>query len=157
WSAAGPDSPKRAGYPAYVDRGSAESPRGVHAIRVLQNKKDFTIDSLIAAAYDSFLPEFDRLIPRLLDAYDKTPDGTAAKQQVVEQMALLRAWDRRWSVDSVPTSLAVYWGERLGMRPDGATPEQLLQALAAASEKLTADFGTWKTPWGEINRFQRIT
>jgi acyl-homoserine-lactone acylase len=22
---------------------------------------------------------------------------------------------------------------------------------------LTADFGTWNTPWGEINRFQRIT
>src|SRR5262249_9576534 len=33
----------------------------------------------------------------------------------------------------------------------------LLQSLAAASDKLTADFGTWKTPWGEINRFQRIT
>ena len=38
-----------------------------------------------------------------------------------------------------------------------ATPEQLLESLAAASEKLTADFGTWKTPWGDINRFQRIT
>jgi acyl-homoserine lactone acylase PvdQ len=34
---------------------------------------------------------------------------------------------------------------------------QLLQALVAASEKLTADFGTWKTPWGDINRFQRLT
>ena len=29
-------------------------------------------------------------------------------------------------------------------------------AGAAASDKLTADFGTWKTPWGDINRFQRI-
>jgi acyl-homoserine lactone acylase PvdQ len=35
--------------------------------------------------------------------------------------------------------------------------EQLLQALAAASDRLQADFGTWKTPWGEINRFQRLT
>ena len=25
----------------------------------------------------------------------------------------------------------------------------------AASDRLTADFGSWKTPWGEINRFQR--
>ena len=33
----------------------------------------------------------------------------------------------------------------------------MLQALAAASDKLTADFGTWKTPWGDINRFQRLT
>ena len=30
-------------------------------------------------------------------------------------------------------------------------------ALAAASDTLTADFGTWKTPWGNINRFQRLT
>ena len=37
-----------------------------------------------------------------------------------------------------------------------APAEQLLQALAAASDKLAADFGTWKTPWGDINRFQRI-
>ncbi len=35
-------------------------------------------------------------------------------------------------------------------------PEQLLQSLAAASDKLKADFGTWKTPWGDINRFQRL-
>ena len=31
-----------------------------------------------------------------------------------------------------------------------------MTSLAAASEKLAADFGNWKTPWGEINRFQRI-
>jgi acyl-homoserine lactone acylase PvdQ len=35
--------------------------------------------------------------------------------------------------------------------------ERLLQALAAASDKLTADFGSWRTPWGDINRFQRLT
>jgi acyl-homoserine lactone acylase PvdQ len=33
----------------------------------------------------------------------------------------------------------------------------LLTALATASDKLTADFGTWRTPWGQINRFQRLT
>jgi acyl-homoserine lactone acylase PvdQ len=36
------------------------------------------------------------------------------------------------------------------------TPEQRLAALAAASDSLTADFGSWKTPWGNINRFQRL-
>ena len=34
---------------------------------------------------------------------------------------------------------------------------QHLEALAAASDKLAADFGSWRTPWGDINRFQRIT
>jgi acyl-homoserine lactone acylase PvdQ len=35
--------------------------------------------------------------------------------------------------------------------------EKLLQSLASASDRLTADFGTWKMPWGEVNRFQRLT
>ena len=56
WSAAGPSSPKKADFPAYVENGQRESARGLHAIRVLENKKDFTLDSLIAAAYDSYLP-----------------------------------------------------------------------------------------------------
>ena len=68
WSAAGPDSPKREDYPAYVETGTSETPRGVHALRVLEHEKDFTIDSLIAAAYDSYLPAFAQTIPALVKA-----------------------------------------------------------------------------------------
>jgi acyl-homoserine lactone acylase PvdQ len=157
WSAAGPSSPKRADYPSYVDRGNEESARGVHAIRVLQNKKDFTVDSLIAAAYDTQLPAFDTLLPPLVKAYDGLPEGHALKAKVAEPIQMLRDWDHRWSVTSVPTSLAVYWGERIGNRVNSASPEQLVQALADACDTLTKNFGTWKTPWGDINRYQRLT
>jgi acyl-homoserine-lactone acylase len=157
WSAAGPDSPKKADYPAYVEKGLEESPRGVHALRVLEERKDFTIDSLIAAAYDSHLPAFQDQIPVLLAAWDGTPASSPLKEKLAEQIALLRGWDYRWSVTSIPTSLAVYWGETIGNRLSTATPEQVVQALATASDKLTSDFGTWKTPWGDINRFQRVT
>jgi acyl-homoserine-lactone acylase len=34
--------------------------------------------------------------------------------------------------------------------------DTLLDALVGAVDTLTQVFGTWKTPWGEINRFQRI-
>jgi acyl-homoserine lactone acylase PvdQ len=168
WSAAGPSSPKRADFPAYVDSGN-ESARGQHAVRVLQGKKDFTLDSLIAAAYDSFLTWFEKPIPALIKAWDQTPASDPLKVKTSEQIALLRAWDLRWSVSSVPTSLAVFWGDDIQRRvrrtglsatdyiASEATAEQLLQSLSAASDKLTADFGTWKTPWGEINRFQRLT
>jgi len=116
WSAAGPNSPKKADYPAYVDRGVEESPRGFHALRVLDKKKDFTLDSLIAAAYDSYLPAFDVLMPRLLKAYDAAPASHPLKAKLSEQITALRAWDYRWSTSSVPTALAVYWGEELGRR-----------------------------------------
>jgi acyl-homoserine-lactone acylase len=173
WSAAGPNSPKKADYPAYVDRGIEESPRGFHALRVLDRKKDFTLDSLIAAAYDSYLPAFDALMPRLLRAYDQAPAASPLKGQVSEQIKALREWNYRWSATSVPTALAVYWGEELGRRvgdearkagvtadhymANSATADEQLQALAAASDKLVHDFGSWKTPWGDINRFQRLT
>jgi acyl-homoserine-lactone acylase len=37
------------------------------------------------------------------------------------------------------------------------TPAQKLAALTAAVERLEREFGSWRTPWGEINRFQRLT
>ena len=156
WSAAGPNSPKRADYPAYVDRGREESPRGAHAIRVLQDKKDFTVDSLIAAAYDSYLPWFAARVPELVKAWEQAAESDPLKQPLAGQIAALRDWDYRWNAASVPTSLAVYWGEEVGRRGDHPTPAQMLQALSTASEKLMRDFGTWKTPWGEINRYQRV-
>jgi acyl-homoserine-lactone acylase len=172
YSAAGPDSPKQKDFPSYVEQG-VESPRGVHAIRVLGSKKDFTIDSLIAAAYDSYLPAFADLVPPLVKAYDDAKDSDPLKTKLADPIKALREWDFRWSATSVPTSLAVFWGEEIGQRSkvdpddenltvydyirDHTTGEQKLQALATASDKLAADFGMWNTPWGDINRFQRLT
>ena len=157
WTAAGPSSRKASDFPVYVEMSREESPRGVHAVRVLENRKDFTIDKLIAAAYDSYMPAFAEMIPKLVRAYDDAPAGNPLKAKVADQMKLLRDWDYRWSITSVPTSLAVFYGEELGRRAAGATPDQMLQALATASDKLAADFGKWNTPWGDINRFQRLT
>src|SRR6185369_13442622 len=131
WSAAGPESLKRDAFPSYVDRGTEESPRGKHALRVFPGKTDFTVDSLLAAAYDSYLPYFAEEIPPLVKAWDAAPAGEL-KNKVADQIALLKSWDYRWAVDSVPTAVAVYWGEEVG-RTRNATPEQKLQALAAAS------------------------
>ncbi|MBV8902591.1 MAG: penicillin acylase family protein, partial [Acidobacteriia bacterium] len=166
WSAAGPSSPKKGDYPAYVETGG-ETARGLHAIRVLQNKHDFNLASLIAAAFDSYLTWFEKPIPALVAAWDKLPASDPLKTRLTEQIALLRQWDLRWSVDSVPTSLAVFWAEAVRGKAGRGAPadnplkdvaaNDLLEALAAASGRLIADFGTWKTPWGEINRFQRLT
>jgi acyl-homoserine-lactone acylase len=171
WSAAGPDSPKRENYPAYVENGG-ESARGLHAIRVLQGRKDFTVDSLIGAAFDSYLTWFEKPMPALIRAWDQAPASNPLKGKLAAQIAMLRQWDLRWSATSIPTSLAVFWGEDVrrrlstgGRRGGGvsdedvsaAPGEELLKSLDAASDKLAADFGNWKTPWGDINRFQRLT
>ena len=171
WSSSGPSSPKKEDFPAYVEMGG-ESARGLHAIKVLENKKDFTLESLMAAAYDSYLTWFDKPLPALLKAWDDAPSSSPMKEKVSEQVAALRAWDHRWGVASIPTSLAVFWAEDIQHRVHAdakkagvsvedyiatkASPEMLLESLAAASDKLQESFGTWKTPWGDINRFQRL-
>ena len=173
WSAAGEgSSPKRESFPRYVETGMEESARGYHALRVLAGKTDWTMASITAAAFDNYLPAFERMIPPLLAAYDQAPSDTM-KAKLAEPIAALRAWDYRWGAESVPTALAVFWGERIGRRvsrdaraagisvmqyiaTSRAAPGELLGSLADAVDALSADFGTWRTPWGDINRFQRI-
>ena len=171
YSAAGPYSPKRADYPRYMDT-FGENPRGIHATRLLTGAKDFTIPSLITAAFDSYLPAFARQIPILVADYDALPTSDPLKQQLAGQIAMLRRWDYRWGIASMPTTLAVFWGDTLWDEVDKAdTAEGLsiydvmaekagakarLNALLEASERLQKDFGSWGVPWGEVNRYQRI-
>lgn len=171
YSAAGAESPKASAYPRYFDR-VGENPRGVHAVRVLQGKKDFTLDSLREAAFDTAQPEFEVLVPALVKAWEQQPAGPL-KERLRAPVALLRGWDHRWAADSVANSVAIFWGEELWRRSSAdaqktgitvyefmrsnATAVQKLEALAAAIDRLTGDFGRWEVPWGEINRFQRLT
>ena len=172
YSAAGPHSPRLVDYPQYMDQ-YGENQRGVHAIRLLNGRRGFTLDSLAAAAFDPYLPGFDDLLPPLFAAFHSLPPSSALRTRLTEPIAVLEAWDRRWAVTSIPTAVAVYWAQELWRRT-GADPEldslfvyrhvaqkssprQRLEALVEATNKLTTDFGTWKTPWGEINRFQRLT
>jgi acyl-homoserine-lactone acylase len=165
WAAAGPCSPKQSDYPAYVDNGK-ESDRGRHAVMVLQNRRDFSIAGLRDAAFDTYLPGFENLVPALVKAYDNAPASHLLKARLAEPVELLRKWDLRWSTSSVPTSVAIFYGTELrhrvadsghaGGAPVGPSEEQQLQALALAIDRLAADFGSWRTPWGEINRFQRL-
>jgi acyl-homoserine-lactone acylase len=173
WSAAGPDSPRPSDFPVYVER-NLENPRGVHAIAVLKDKKDFTMDTLRDAAFDSYLPEFAILVPGVVKAYDQLPSSSALKKQLAGAVEALRAWDFRWSATSVPTTIACFWGNELWDRSVATevntkgTPSYewmekeapaavRLDALAKALDKIAADFGKWQTPWGEVNRFQRLT
>jgi len=171
WSAAGISSPKKEAFPRYVDM-NTENARGIHAIRVLKDRKDFSVDALLAAAFDSYLPAFEGVLPALVASYDASPDSPL-KTKVAEQVDVLRKWDMRWGISSVATTLGTTWldqfqravpsaNQRGGLSAADwmttrATHEQRLEALAIASDSLVARYGKWQTPWGDINRFQRLS
>ena len=164
WWAAGKDSPKQTAYPRYLDSEGIQ-PRTPHAIAVLSARPTFTLDQLVEAAYDPWLPSFAEMIPGLVAAQSRNPDPARA-----EAVALLGNWDDRWSLTSTETSLAVFWGEALWERGKApaeaqgigigawmgkASDSDKLAALDSAMARLKADFGSWQVPWGEINRYQR--
>jgi acyl-homoserine-lactone acylase len=172
FTAAGDSSPKREDYPAYMwIRG--ENARGIHAVEVLKDIHGVTLDSLIKAGYDPHLTAFDRLLPPLLAAYDALSDGDSRRSALREPIEALRHWDHRTGLDSVPTAVAIFWAQELAERKaalarDAEQPvydfllaklsdADRLDALGGALARLQRDFGRWQTPWGDINRFQRIT
>jgi acyl-homoserine-lactone acylase len=172
FTAAGAASPKREDYPAYMWI-KGENPRGIHAVEVLQNIHDVTLDSLIAAGYDGHLTAFEVLLPPLFQDYDQLAGDDPRRVTLKEPIETLRRWNRRTAADSVATALAIFWGQELlehkGPEARDAdepvydylvghlTAPERIEALTAAVAKLQRDFGRWQTPWGEINRYQRLT
>ena len=170
-SAAGPNSPKREGFSG-VRRDGGENARGMHAIRVLRKRRISRSTGFVTRRSTVISRRSTRLLPPLLAAYDSAP-ATSAR-------GAGRPADR--GAPGVGLSLVGEVGADVargvlgrhargaGARRAGAagmttydymatraTPQQRLGALAAAADRLTRDFGTWKTPWGDINRFQRLT
>ena len=168
FTSASANSPKKEDYPNYMSR-NQENFRGVHAIRLLTDKKGYSLDSLIQLAHDPYLPAFEALIPGLIKAYDSSYHD---KSNLKEPIEILRAWDHTTSKASVAMTLAHYYGTecyRRAERPKGLYAMELvnywgsdspnsekLAVFEATIAKLEADFGTWQMPWGEVNRYQRI-
>ena len=175
FNAAGEFSPRAEDYPAYMAN-YPENFRGVHAVQVLDGVTDFTVESLLEAAYEPTLTAFEILVPRLelvTAVMNQTDTGMSISSEVLEYIDLLRDWDYRYSLESVETSLAVFWAQNLmdavsadaaaidmnvyDYMVEQASDRQILSALRLAAETLAADFGSWQVPWGEINRYQRLT
>lgn len=169
FTAAGPHSPKKEDYPYYMAP-DAENFRGLHAVDLLSESSDISLDNLIELGYDPYLPAFEYLVPILLQAYETVG---APKGELAAALGLLREWDYRTSGESVAMSLAHFYGMAFNRQigsPYALIPfneeagnaldfeaEEVVSAFEEAVAQLVADFGSWNIPWGEINRFQRLS
>ena len=171
WTVAGASSPPMRAHPRYMDR-AGENPRGLNAQRLLANAKEVTLPGLVGMAYDPRLVAFDWLLPPLFRAYDALPPGDRRRAKLAPVIADLRRWDRRWSTASTATTAAIFYGEAIWAataRPEpapgllryalmsGAPAPVMLASLERAVDQLLADWGRVDVPWGEVNRFQRLT
>ncbi|MBF8294237.1 MAG: acylase [Bacteroidetes bacterium] len=177
FTVSGSSSPKKERYPVYMAP-DGENFRGINAARVLSRENRFTIDKTIAAGYDLTLTAFQILVPALLNAFEKDiRPGDSLHALLTEPIAVLKQWDYRCGENSIATTLAVDWGRQLmpaiqRTRIDegdadqvaktkkfaaGASAQELAVPLLVAVRQLEKTFGKWRIPWGEINRYQRLT
>ena len=165
FTAAGEFSPKKEDYPGYMAP-DQENFRGLHAIKLLEEqKKKLSLDGFLALAYDPFLPAFSYLIPELLAA---TKESNLTREAAA--LAILASWDYKTSKESVAMSLAHFYGENYQRvfrslsrfaqpNPTAKVPTsaEIKQVFQQTLTQMEADFGSWNIPWGEINRFQRLS
>lgn len=177
FTVAGKYSPKRNDYPAYMAP-DGQNFRAVNALRILPQEKSYTIEKVIAKGYDTYLAAFEVLVPALVSAYSKIAEEDSLHGLLAGPINILKGWNFRCGENSIATTLAVNWGERLlpaifrtkvvddeeddqviktKLFALKATPEELLNPLLSVVNDLNNKFGDWQIAWGKVNRFQRIS
>lgn len=171
-------SPNPSDFPAYMAP-DGDNFRGINAVRTLQERCSYDLNSLISAGYDLRLAAFEVLVPALMKHFDrlvKPEDSLYA--WLAGPVAILRHWNFKVDTASIATTVAVEWGQQLlpslmkitgsdGRQPDLVEKVKLfaaqddgaemLQALYKAVRELQGRYGKWQLAWGSINRFQRIS
>lgn len=168
FTAAGTYSPKASDYPRYMTS-YPENFRGIHAIPLLREANDLTLDGLLDLAYDTYLPPMETATKGLLNAWQAAGNNDPELAAVMDTLA---AWNYRVSINSVAMTVVNFYLNsyaRSGQLPrrrinaetveylsKDSDPAERLSILNAALGRLKEDFGQWRVPWGEFNRFQRL-
>lgn len=168
FTSAGSSSPKAEKYPRYMSY-SPENYRGIHAISLLSNAKNLTIDKMINLAYDPYLPGAEELIKGLIQAYDQNPGNNEDMKKAINH---LKNWDFKVSANSISMTISqfylntytksgkipagLHFMQRVEYMSSKSPAAERLSIFAESLAELKTNFGSVETAWGEFNRYQRI-
>ncbi len=153
-------------YPAYmVEDRHDDKRRAKMSRKILREANDVTFEKWLEMSFDTTvywaLSEFPTY-KREFEKLRQTDPVLAAK--VEPYINHLLDWDCVGTIESTQSTLCIAWYEELyGFGYPAETlkaqfvsnvPEQF-KALVTAAENLQSNFGDWKVPYGDANRFQR--
>jgi acyl-homoserine-lactone acylase len=154
-------NPDPARFPTYMVP-DKDNPRGRAVRRILSTTETFDFDEWARVPFDTHVVSADEALPQLLGELEERlaqRGGHAAPESrlraVFEQLS---AWDHRVTTDSTASTIFTTWLDRMASRrgPTPVTGEQRLAALNEALDAIALRYGSWRVPFGDVNRLQRL-
>ena len=127
----------------------ADNPRGRASQRILGTTTRFSFDDWKKAAFDTHVITSDELLPEWPATLRKSVMESTGAEAVHE----LERWDHRSTTDSLAITVFTLWHHSMAHK--AAKPEILKESLRGVLADLSKRFGTWRVPYGNLNRLQR--
>ena len=151
-------NPDPSRYPPYMV-GEGDTARARMSRRILYNRSHFSFDDWAKAGFDTEVLEAGEQLPKLRQdwlAAKTSNDPLYRKLEPV--MREFDLWDRTSRVDSVAMTVFMLWYEKqfgTAVIPKSQGQHTSLELLSEAVADLEGTFGTWRVPWGNLNRLER--
>jgi len=144
-------NPVAANYPAYMV-GEGDTARARISRRILSGKDKFSFDDWAKAGFDTQVITADEELPKLQSRLQDPPPALAGPSDA------LLTWNHRSTVDSVLMTLFTLWYEKqfgTAVIPKSKVKQEPMESFAQVVSDLEKTYGTWRVPWGDLNRIQR--
>ena len=161
------DNPQPDAFPKYmIEDADVDMRRSKLSRLILKDAANLTFEQLQALACDTRMYWPMTEIPKLAADYEQLKiERPQLAAETAPWWKHLQDWDFRSSNDSTQTTLMVAWYEELygfGYPAETLKSEYVKDrlswfvALKKAATKIESLYGTWKHPWGEAHRLQRV-
>lgn len=161
------ENPVREKYPSYmIGDADKQTRRSLRSLEMLRGASGLTFENFQQAAFDTEVYWARHELPKYASEVQQlTVIAPDLAKEVRPYLEHLLAWDARITPESTAATLCHAWYEQLyGLRYPGEEmleryrdkPQEQLEALVRAAERLQRLHGTWQVPYGDLYRSQRI-
>lgn len=172
FTATGKNSLSPSLFPAYM-KTDVENFRGINAVAILEKTGKLSLDDVIhQVGYNTYLPAFEYLVPGIIKHYKEVSVASSQYAHLKEVVDSLYAWNYHSAVNSIATNVAIEFAqalqspiaklkgnmiEKYQQFANVFPAERTVSLLDSVVKLIEKRNGTWKTTWGSVNRFQRIS
>ncbi|MCB9909608.1 MAG: penicillin acylase family protein [Planctomycetes bacterium] len=144
-------------YPDYLVGPEESDSRALRSTALLSLAPRMDLGTFETLAFDPFVESARTWIGEIVASWERTREHNPGRvDPLAEAIGELQAWDQRASVDSVASTLFFLWFEKyMATSQANRNAPAADRILAQVLDELELRCGTWRIPWGQINRLRR--